>query len=67
MRFLCKIGIHKYKDKITQRTKNAYFGFGQGLPGMRVKQECFFCGKQRYISLNLMMPNKLLYDEKLWK
>ena len=49
-------------------TKNICFGFaGTEMPGMRVKQVCKKCGKVRYISLNITMPNKYLYREEIWR
>lgn len=59
---------HRFEDKVTQRTVNLYFGFaGSELPGIRITQACKKCGKVRYMSLNLMMPNKYLYMEEVWK
>ena len=67
MRLKCKFGIHKYKDIETSTTKNVSFGFaGCESPGMRVKQKCEFCSVERYVSLNLMMPNKYLREEYMW-
>lgn len=64
----CKLGIHKYKDIKTQISKGLYFGFsGCEAPGYRVTQRCERCGKINYMSLNLMMPNKYLYQESIWK
>ena len=59
---------HKYEDKETQRTKNICFGFaGAEMPGYRIKQVCKKCGKIRYMKLNMMMPDKYLYMENIWK
>ena len=59
---------HKYVDIKTQITKNVCFGFsGAELPGYRVLQRCKKCGKERYISLNLAMPDSMLYNESLWR
>ena len=66
MRFRCRLEFHRWKDKDTSRTKRLCFGYAGGLPGVRVKQKCDFCEKERYISLNLCMPRKYLHDEKLW-
>ena len=66
-RFLCKIGFHKYEDVKTQRTKSICFGFASGLPGLRVVRKCKYCDNVSYMSLNLMMPNKYLYMEEIWR
>ncbi len=67
MRFLCKIGIHKYKDIKTQITKGVGFGFaGCEAPGMRLVKECLCCNKIDYMNLNMSMPSKYLYDESIW-
>ena len=67
-RFLCKIGWHKLEDIKTQRTKHIHFGFsGCELPGWRVVQKCKHCGEISYMRLNLMMPNKYLYQEEIWE
>jgi len=67
-RFLCKVGWHKSEDLETQSTKNICFGYiGCELPGLRVVRGCKHCGKLSYLSLNLAMPNKYLYQEKIWR
>jgi hypothetical protein len=58
---------HKYEDIKIQRTKSLNFGFGSGLPGYRLIQKCKKCGKINYQKLNMAMPNKYLYDEKIWE
>jgi len=63
-----RICWHKYEDIKTQITKRACFGFaGTEMPGYRVTQVCKKCGKVRYISLNLSMPDKYLYEEGMWR
>ena len=67
-RFLCKIGWHKLEDIKTQRTKHVWFGYtGCALPGLRVTKRCKYCGDIEYMSLNLCMPNKYLYQEEIWR
>jgi hypothetical protein len=67
-RFLCKIGWHKYLDVKTQRTILVGFGFsGCEMPGWRIVRKCAYCGDVGHMSLNLMMPNKYLHQEELWK
>lgn len=59
---------HKFKDIETQITKGICFGFaGAELPGMRIKRKCVKCGKIEYLNLNMMMPNKYLYEDSIWK
>lgn len=68
MKLRCKLGFHKYEDKETSILKGIMFGFaGCEAPGMRVRQECKFCSAERYFKLNMMMPDKYLYEEHLWK
>jgi hypothetical protein len=63
-----KICWHRYVDIETQISKGICFGIGGcELPGYRVVQKCEKCGKIRYISLNMMMPNKYLYNENIWR
>lgn len=66
MKLRCKLGIHKWEDRETQRTKNICYGPGS-LPGMRLKQICKYCSENRYIKLNLYQPEKDLYKEYLWR
>lgn len=66
MKLRCKFGFHKYEDSEKSITKNMCFGLaGCELPGIRIKQVCE-CGAYRYLSLNLMMPDKYLYNENIW-
>lgn len=59
---------HRYKYIKTQITKGMLFGLaGCELPGYRVTEICEKCGKKRYTSLNLCMPNKYLYVESIWR
>lgn len=59
---------HKYKEVKTQISKGLLFGVaGCEMPGYRVTEVCEKCGKKRYIRLNMSMPNKYLYDEKIWR
>lgn len=65
--FKCIVGLHKYKDIKTQITKGIAYGFaGAELPGYRIIQICELCGKKNYMKLNLMMPDKDLYNEHIW-
>lgn len=67
-RFLCKIGWHKYINEKIERTKHICFGYaGCELPGLRVVRKCKYCDAIEYISLNLCMPNKYLYQEEIWR
>ena len=60
--------FHKYEDIKTEISKNICFGLaGAEMPGYRLTQQCKVCKKIRYISLNIAMPDKYLYDEKIWK
>jgi len=64
-RFLCRIGLHKCEDlKIQQTKKDIYFGYALGL---RLIRKCKHCDKLIYLGLNLSMPNKYLYQEKIWE
>ncbi|KKM81462.1 hypothetical protein LCGC14_1329600 [marine sediment metagenome] len=67
-RFLCRIGWHKLVDIKTQYTKYMRFGYtGCEMPGMRVTECCKYCDDIKYMSLNLCMPNKYLYQEEIWE
>jgi len=64
----CLFGFHKYKDIKTQITKNVTFGFnGCEMPGYRLIRECEDYSKINYVRLNLCMPEKYLYNEKIWR
>jgi hypothetical protein len=65
MRLRCKLGIHKYEDLEMSLTKNIGYGWA-GTPGVRLKQRCIHCLKERYMKLNMCMPDKDLYNENLW-
>jgi hypothetical protein len=66
--FLCKIGIHKYKDVETQITKNISYGFsGCELPGVRLKQICEKCNHVYYMKLNLFMSNEDVWNDNLYR
>lgn len=59
---------HNYEDVETQISKGMLFGFaGCEMPGYRLVQVCKKCGKRRYTSLNITMPMKYLYDERIWR
>ena len=60
-----KLCWHDYEEIKTQRTKRVCFGIGN-CPGIRVVKKCKKCDKVKYISLNLSMPRKYLYDESVW-
>ncbi|MCK5611199.1 hypothetical protein KAR91_55520 [Candidatus Pacearchaeota archaeon] len=68
MKFLCKIGFHKWHDDKYQHTKNMAFGFsGCEQRGRRLVRHCIHCDKVSYMRLNLAMPSKFLYDEAIWQ
>ena len=67
MYWLCKIGLHKFKDEKVQITKGICYGLGEGTPGMRVVRRCSRCGKASYEKLNMAVPYKDLMNHKLWR
>ena len=66
MKLRCLLGFHKNKDIKTQLSKYSY-GFGDGLPGIRITMECELCGKISYQSLNLMVPRKDVLNDAVWR
>lgn len=66
--FFKNIHLCRFKEVRTQISKRLLFGTpGCELPGYRVTEKCSICGKTRYISLNLSMPNKYLYSDQHWE
>lgn len=60
--------IHRYNDTDEiEMAKGVMAGFDGGVPILRLKQQCR-CGKIKYLSLNMFVPNSEVNGNKFeWK
>lgn len=59
----CKIGCHNWEFVDVETSEKVWFADS---PAARLKEKCVNCGKIRYTRVNLSMPEKEVYNNRIW-